>query len=444
MEEEIENGEGGITLGYIFRTVFSQKWLALIIAAVITVAGALGLYFMGKSGTVYSVSFVLQLPKTGEASTTSYTYPDGESFYFTDLISYENLMQVASRKDFEGIDVETMVKSNDISIIRSVDKLDEDSKDGVYDLNYTVKVKAKYFENEDTARGFIEAITAFPREYISQMNINYDQSLTSSKSAVTYDEQLTLLKNQAQYIQSKYVALIDAYGNEFVVGDGRTLGQCKNEVDAYVAKDLFGSLITRAKENSYIKSGTEEKIRYESELYSKKLALARAEETLKKLIEFQTNTGSTIIYDEIISLNREIATLNQEMEIIRGYLAAYSDESKIAPAEFEAEIAKVEATVAKFTEDIKPISSYVYGRVTKINFLNSRVVEVEGGRGIIMSGIIALIAGVVIAAVVAFIVGWSKQKKVKIEKVVGVPVYGEAQLQIAAADESDDEEDKKE
>ena len=241
MEEEIENGEGGITLGYIFRTVFSQKWLALIIAAVITVAGALGLYFMGKSGTVYSVSFVLQLPKTGEASTTSYTYPDGESFYFTDLISYENLMQVASRKDFEGIDVETMVKSNDISIIRSVDKLDEDSKDGVYDLNYTVKVKAKYFENEDKARSFIEAITAFPREYISQMNINYDQSLTSSKSAVTYDEQLTLLKNQAQYIQSKYGALIGAYGNEFVVGDGRTLGQCKNEVDAYVAKDLFGS-----------------------------------------------------------------------------------------------------------------------------------------------------------------------------------------------------------
>ena len=59
MEEEIENGEGGITLGYIFRTIFSQKWLALIIAAVITVAGALGLYFMGKSGTVYSVSFVL-------------------------------------------------------------------------------------------------------------------------------------------------------------------------------------------------------------------------------------------------------------------------------------------------------------------------------------------------------------------------------------------------
>ncbi len=442
MEEEIENGEGGITLGYIFRTIFSQKWLALIIAAVITVAGALGLYFMGKSGTVYSVSFVLQLPKTGEASTTSYTYPDGESFYFTDLISYENLMQVASRKDFEGIDVETMVKSNDISIIRSVDKLDEDSKDG-YDLNYTVKVKAKYFENEDKARSFIEAITAFPREYISQMNINYDQSLTSSKSAVTYDEQLTLLKNQAQYIQSKYGALIGAYGNEFVVGDGRTLGQCKNEVDAYVAKDLFGSLITRAKENSYIKSGTEEKIRYESELYSRKLALERAEETLKKLIEFQTNTGSTIIYDEIISLNREIATLNQEMEIIRGYLAAYSDESKIAPAEFEAEIAKVEATVAKFTEDIKPISSYVYGRVTKINFLNSRVVEVEGGRGIIMSGIIALIAGVVIAAVVAYIVGWSKQKKSAAVKETA-PVYFEAQLQIAAADESDDEEDKKE
>ncbi len=35
---ENEKEEGGVTLGYVFRTIFSQKWLALIIAAVITVA----------------------------------------------------------------------------------------------------------------------------------------------------------------------------------------------------------------------------------------------------------------------------------------------------------------------------------------------------------------------------------------------------------------------
>ena len=76
MENEIEN-EGGITIGQIFRTIFSQKWLALIIAAVITLAGTLGLYFLGKNDETYSVSFVLQLPNTGEATSSAYTYPDG-------------------------------------------------------------------------------------------------------------------------------------------------------------------------------------------------------------------------------------------------------------------------------------------------------------------------------------------------------------------------------
>lgn len=450
MEDEIENGGGGITLGYIFRTIFSQKWIALIIAAVITVAGTLGLYFLGKQNVVYSVSFVLQLPNTGDATSTSYTYPDGESFYFTDLISAENLKAVAEREGFENVidadKVEQMVKHNDITITRTVDKIDEDAKEGVYDLNYTIKVKAKYFAEEDSARDFIEALTVFPREYIAKMNINYDQSLTTSVSAVTYDEQLDLLRNQAMYIQSKYAELINAYGNEFVVKDGRTLAQCKDEVDAYLTQDLFSSLKNRAKENSYIKSGTEEKIKYESELYSKNLALERAENTLLELTKFQTSTGSTIIYDEIISLNREIATLNQEIDIIKGYLASYSDESKIAPAEFEAEIAKVEGAVAKFTEDIKPVASYVYGRVTKINYLSPKIVEVEGGRGLVMSAAISIVAGVVLAAVVAYIVGWSKQRKACAEIVARVPVYSEAQLQIAASDETEENEtdDKKE
>ncbi|MDE7439959.1 MAG: hypothetical protein K2N23_05595 [Clostridia bacterium] len=442
MENEIEN-EGGVTIGYIFRTIFSQKWLALIIAVVITLVGTLGLYFIDKRNEMYSVSFVLQLPNTGDASSTSYTYPDGESFYFTDIISKKNLEDVASKEGFEAIDVDKMVKNNDISIIRSLDKLDDKNNAGVYDLNYTVKVKAKYFADEDSARDFIEALTSFPRDHIAKMGINYDQSLTTSKSAITYDEQLTLLKNQTVYIQTKYDALIKSYGSEFVVSDGRTLAQCKDEVDAYLTKDFFTSLKNRAKENGYIKSGTEEKLHYESELYSKGLALKRAEATLDGLKGFAADTGS-IIYDEIISLNREIATLEQEIKILEEYIKSYSNTDKIKPKDFEDEIASVYANVEKFTADIEPVASYVYGKVTKINYLSTKVVEVEGGRGLIISAVIALVAGIVVAAIVAFAVGWSKQKKVKsTESVSGVPVYGEAQLQAAATDESKEEKDTK-
>ena len=437
-EEEIESG--GITIGQIFRTIFSQKWLALIIAAVITIIGTLGLYFIGKYTEVYSVSFVLQLPNTGDASSTSYTYPDGESFYFTDLISAENLKKVASRDGFKNIDVDKMVREGDISILRSVDRLDDDAKDGVYDLNYTIKVKAKYFKDDDMARDFIEALALFPKEHISSMDIDYDQSLTTSKSAITYSEQLTLLKEQAVYIQSNYSALINAHGREFVVKGGKTLAQYKDEIDAYISQDLFSALGKRAEEKGYVKSNDDAKLKYESELYTKKLALERAKRALEELKNLQAGTGS-IVHDEIIALSKEIASLEQEMEILQRYIDSFNTAGNIAPADFEAEVKKVESAVTAFTNGIKPVASDVYGRVTKINYLSTNVVEVEGGIGLIMSLVIALVAGVVVASIVAYIVGWNKLKKTSPQS-AGVPVYGEAELQAAVTEDESTKENK--
>ncbi|MCM1218033.1 MAG: hypothetical protein NC548_26400, partial [Lachnospiraceae bacterium] len=173
--------------------------------------------------------------------------------------------------------------------------------------------------------------------------------------------------------------------------------------------------------------------------YEKELALERAKNTLTGLSDFKPADGS-LIYDEIVALNREIATLEQDIKILQSYIDAHENANKIKPAEFEAEIAKVEASVSKFTEDIKPVASYVYSRVTKINYLSTKVVEVEGGRGLLMSLVISLIVGLVVACVVAYIVGWAMQKKTnKAAAASGVPVMCEAQLQAAATDETDDE-----
>lgn len=437
--EEMEN-EGGVTLGFIFRTIFSQKWLALLIAAVITVIGTVGLYYMGKSGVTYTVSFVLQMPKTGDASATTYSYPDGESFYFTDLISRDNLKNALG----DEAKVDEMVKNSDISIARAVDKLDDTSTDGVYDLNYTIKVKAKYFEDEDEARSFIEKLVDFPRAYIANMKINYDKSLTTSENAITYGEQLDLLSEQTRYIQSIYGVLIGAYGNEFIVDEtGRTLAHCKNEIDAYINKDLFTSLKNTAKKEGYIKSGSEEKLKYESDLYTCQQALTRAENALEELKKFSAGTGS-IIYDEIISLTKEIEALRQEEEILLRYIASFGDTSKIAPEAFKTEVDKVYKTVKGFTDGIEPVANSVYGKVTKINYLSTKVVEVEGGRSIIMSAAISLVAGLVLAMIVAYIVGWNKQRKTKVAT-VAMPVYSDVQLQIAMTDETaaTEDEDKK-
>lgn len=442
MDQELENGDGGVSLGYIFRVIFSQKWLVLIIAAAIALAGTLGIYFYGKTKTEYSVSFVLQLPNAGDATATTYNYPDGESFYFTDMVSLENLREVAKRPEFSGINVEDMAKGNAISITRTVDRLEKESTEGVYDLNYNIKVAASYFKDEEEAQRFIEAVASFPRDYISKMDINYDQSLTSSKSAITYSEKLSLLRSQAQYIQSKYGELVSAYGSEFLIADGRTLAQCRDEIDSYVNKDLFGVLSLRAEENGYIMTSdktSQEKIKYESRKYELTNELKQAEATLQGLKEFQTGTGS-IIYDEIISLNRQIASLKQNIEIIDRYISSFDDANKVAPADYVAEINKVEAQVTKFTEDIKPVALGVYGKVTKINYLSAKIVEAVGGYGILLSLAISVAVGILISMIVGYIVGINKLRKA--EKTASVPVYGEARLQAAATDATEEKEDE--
>lgn len=435
----MSEAEGGVSVSYIFRTIMSQKWIALIIAAVITVVGTVGLYFWGKRSEVYTASFVLQLPDSGEVTTTSYTYPDGESFYFTDLISSENLKAVASRDEFKGIDVNKIVKEGDISISREIDRVD-DSKEGVYDLNYTIKVKAKYFKSENVARAFIEALTVFPQEHISAMSIDYDDSLTSSRSKLTYEEQLSALKSQTLYIQSKYAELIESHGGEFVVEDGKTLASYKKVIDDYIKTDLFSSLTALANKNGYVKS-REAQYKYESKLTEVEEQLNLAVSTRNELREF-AKEGS-VIYDEIITISREIATLTQQQEYLKKYIE--SCEGQVEPPEdYTDEVERVESSVTGFTEGLKSVAPQVYGRVTKVIYLSPAIVVVEGGRGIVMSLALSLFAGIVLALVIAFIVGYCRQR-VKPASVKAAPPAEEtvASDEAAATAEKPDKKDKK-
>ena len=100
--EDNEREEGGLSLGDLFRIIFSQKWLALIIFIVVTALAAFGIYYVkGVMSKHYDVSFTFNLPKTEEGGPSSKTtssavaYPDGTPFYFTDMVSLKTLKSVS-------------------------------------------------------------------------------------------------------------------------------------------------------------------------------------------------------------------------------------------------------------------------------------------------------------------------------------------------------------
>lgn len=436
--EETEKQEGGISLGDIFRTIFSQKWLALIIAAIITIGGTIGLYFYGRSKSTYSVTFVLHLPDTGDESTTSYTYPDGESLYYTDIISYDNLKAVSDDKNYQSVDVDKIIKEGGISIVRALDEVTSSGKVEVYDLVYTISVKTKYFSSEDAANDFIIALTEIPGKHIASMNINYDRNLTASQNALTYELQLNELKNQMLYLQSKYNSFISVYGSDFILSDGETtLATSKSEIDKYIGEDIFGTLKTEAVKNGYVKSAdasSDEYAKYESDIYNKRLELEVEEKARESYIKSLQDSGSNIFSDEqLYNHEIKIAKINQEIEILQRYIDSFGNAANTANANYEARIKKVEDDVRNFTDEIKPVASYLYGKVTKVNQLGS---SLNNGMGLIKSFVLSFVVGVVLALIVAYIVGWCrKHKTVTVEKPADIQAH-QAQLQLAMTDES--------
>lgn len=203
MQEEAN----GISLRDIFKTIFTQKWLALIIAVVITVGGVLAIQLGYNNGQKYYTSqFSLVLPEDDNEG-TRYTYPDGVPFQYADMIAYKSLNAVKkSDERFADIDIDSIAKKGAISISREVNEEKE--------TTYTLTVKASYFPNSGIARDFIVALANVPVKYLSTMDADYDVYLALYEDAEDYESEISLLNSQLDYVVGQFKELIDSYGGK--------------------------------------------------------------------------------------------------------------------------------------------------------------------------------------------------------------------------------------
>lgn len=453
MEETVENG--GVTIGHIFRTIFSVKWLALILAAAITLVGALSMYLFGKSREVYAVSFEARITGSG-TNAEEIVFPDGKLFRYDAMVSYDNLEKVkASNDEFKDIDIETMYEKGDITIERAYTKRIEDSELEIYDVSYLMTAKTKYFKEKTIARDFLRELTQFPNKYLAEMYIDYNRYLAYVDDTVRYDVQLGYLSSQASLIQGAYENLIGSYGGNFVIKDGKTLSSYLLDLNSYltnVAK--LSQLSNEVFINRYVRSDGEgnphpEAIRqYEISKFYKERELEdlnAAYEAAKEKYKDYVTPGSTILdIDALIATetNYENSRVALEREIAD--LKDFLDSTKqTLNDDLYDTIKDISARLAEFTKEYTEIASTVYTERTIVSYMNTGIIETDGGFGLLISGAVGLVAGLVIACIVAYIVGSRKQKKARIESNAGdASVYGdEIQLQVAAAD-AEEEKDK--
>ena len=445
-ENEMQDEKSGMSVGDIFRIIFSQKWVALIILVVVTLAGTLGLHYGSNAiSKTYDVSFTLELPQTDKnsiikdengntiASSTSVVYyPDGTAFYYTDIVSLTTLKKVKnSNEAFEDINVDAMSKGGGISIERTISETANNS--GTYESNYKLTVKANYFSNQDVAREFLEALTKTPTDYLGLMNIDYDVYIDSARKAPDYIKEISQLISQLEYLLERYDTFVKLYNDLSI--DGKTLRSYAQDINSYLNDTAELEILqAEVRKNSYLKS--EELIeRYQVELDQLQRRYDIAKYTLNNLLnKGDSEAISAEVFktqsDMVAELAKEIEEIsgkpvlddvnddNNSSDSTAGFLNSKDYDSadgtrKKSPEhiEFLTKLENAYTNVEGFTKVFDNVVSQLYTKVAVISYSNSNVVSTNGVTGLVKAFIISLVAGIVLALIVAFVVGWIATKK---------------------------------
>ncbi len=433
--EENQREEGGISLKDIFRTIFSQKWIALAILIVVTLAGTVGIYFgVNNSKREYVASFVLNLPGD-DGSKNYYTYPDGTTFYYSDLISKETLEKVKKSDDdaFNAVDIEKMADEGDISIDRT---LNSDKSEATYILH----VKANYFKNKEVAKLFIEKLANFPGSYLAEMNIAYDNKISNVDSLKSYENMISAFEEQCDDLMKQYQQFITQYKPDFRIRDGKTLQYYLNEIDTYVNKNKTLTVLKTRVQNEGLLKSEELKEDYKAELEQVKRDYARENSILEAMV-----AGSSEIQQNSIAIRDQaakVADLTQRQKDLEKYI---SEDAKLADEDFKNTINNAYETVKGFTADFKYAAETVYSVALTVSFTTSNVITTAGETGIIKAFIISLVAGLILALLIGYVAGAVKQSK---RQKSSAEVSAEAKLSeaevVAQAAATDAEEDKSE
>lgn len=431
-----EDETSGISIREIFKTIGTQKWLALALAVLITLAGILILnvgYDPNKRVYVSTFSVNLQ-EKSGNI-----IYPGDNTRNYRDFVSKSNLTAVkqSDEENFASVDVDGLYKSSAISIYAN--KNDDD-------VTYTIKARAKAFKDRGVAEKFIVAIAETPsREILELVSALGDEIDHGFNERLGNENKILYLNSKLAEISSRFSTLagISTYAKDRVAEVSDKLTTISG-----VLHEKYYETDKRALEG-YVYTVKE----LERELEIAQTVL----KNLKGLSVDSSSQGVTVVVDsaQIATWSAKAVTLEQQIKDYNKYLEKYgSPESGYDFTDIE----ETEATKA-FSEsltaalnDVKSLINleYQYYQNTSLVSFDGATVSVQGEIGLVKGVLISLILGVVIALVAAYIVGRVMiNRKAKKEGAVtdsgtdGQVEAGQVEQEVPAEQPEDKEEQEK-
>ena len=393
--------EKGKSIGDIFKTIFVCKWLALIIAVVITVAGTLALHLgYNRNTSVYARKFSVIFPGSDMVTPV---FPDNSPFDYRNIVSFSNLSQVkGSDEKFAYIDIEKMAEDDGISISRSTEEIA-----GQVDINYTLTVKTSYFKSKADAADFIDALTRLPINYITKLAIDQDLYVRDYDSTPYYEAKASMLSKQVEYIRSSLEEL-----------SNQTAGNLKNScerllitLDQYKQKLDMAIGTMRAELYAHNENVVAD---YEAQLITLRDQLESTKRELDIIFGRVESGDLSIDYNEpperALALAKQVAELESRISVYEYYVKAVEGGKNITvKPEFATELATLNEQIKSLTDNYELLLGQYYAVASTVSFDGG--IATGGGISIIISGLVSLVLGVIVAAVVAYIVGSKKQQK---------------------------------
>lgn len=416
--------ERGLTIGEIFKILLKKVWwivgataLCLLLVVLVTQL------WYNKKSQYYTVSYDVVFPDA-----ESNKYPDNTDVLSADFISQSTLKDIKdgvysteNPDEFKNIDVEKMIRNDDISITESEGH------------RYTLTAKAKYFSGMEQARKFLRTVAYYPVMRVNKIveDKQYGLYFEIYDNAHTYEEKIAALEKQKSYLESSYADLMN-YGTEA-------------EVNSAALHNLFteaqrSTLNAMIAANFYVLDTENYNAEADTSIAAIQLQIKENDLIIKKLTDMRDgktegNDAAATAYaesrvgdeqDPVSSLNafdleiaqlvvkngelqNQINKINSTKAAIAKYTVEGSDENK-AWKEFEAKLEGYRTDIENATAKLKTVSEKVYSDNSRVIFAGNRM-ECAGGIGAISSAALGAVVGFAAAAIIVCIIDVPKYRR---------------------------------
>lgn len=390
----MENRESGVSLSEIFKVIVKKIWLVILVAALFLAAAVFAVHFWyNRTTQTYSISYTIEFP-----GLENNEYPDGTPFRYNSVVSPSVLQSIVGSNDaLSGIDVEKMVREDDIDLVLT-------SGANSAENSFTLTVGVGYFKNGSQAAAFMRAVAEYPVERAKSISqgIAADGYLSVFDNANAFQTKIDALSDQREYVLSRYDDMIAALSVEYTF-NGRTLADYRAEaalvfdesaeeyLDALLATGHYVLDYEQYAESAQPRIDTIQKSIAENELRIAALVEQRDSATDSSYLESYNS--------RIAELTEENVDLRLQIEDIQASLDWINSDSRDADiADFTSRLNACRNLLASVTSTYKAVYSNYFDSISGVVYTTNKLTA-QGGINVFAAAVAGAVVGAILAGI---------------------------------------------